>query len=384
MRVPAHFSTTIVTTENNCRQGVNCHLPDCFCSTLEHPLNRKEIPQMVFFGFDDAVNPESVQHYDFLFGRNRYNPNGCPISATLYISHQNTKYDIVKKYYDRGFEVAVHSVSHTNIDTYTKVMEEARDQRNNIATLAGVPIEEIVGWRSPNLFTAGDAQVTALQNLGYTYDISLSHRKLNMDDRDMWPFTLDYGCQGLSKCPKQKHKGFWQIPVNMVVWKKEQVCVYVDGCYKQPNNTDEAYNFIMDNFKRYYDGNRAPFGINMHMAWFYRPYTREGMDRAIQDMLKYNDVYIVTAKQMLQWMKNPTNLSQIMHFKDWDCNEENRRKREKGRKSKYFFWGEVVIVAVILSCLAVVVVYWVISKQGKQYTSLQPIATADEYTDGDI
>ncbi|XP_033746862.1 uncharacterized protein LOC117332082 [Pecten maximus] len=312
------FNKFAISAEEQCRQGVNCLLPDCFCSRLEHPMDRNDIPQMVYFGFDDALNTESIQHYDFLFRRNQTNPNGCPISASLYISHKNTNYDIAKMYYERGFELAVHSVSHTEIDTYTKVLKEARDQRNNIANLAGVPIDEIVGWRSPNLVTAGDGQAAALQSLGYTYDISWSHEKLRVTDTNVWPFTLDFGCQLSMKCPKEKHNGFWVIPINSVVWKKWE-CVYTDGCYERPKSTEEAYNFIMDNFNRYYQGNRAPFGIHMHMAWFLHPYTKAGMDRAIHDMLRYEDVYIVTAKQVLEWMRQPTRISDIKHFKYWDC-----------------------------------------------------------------
>ncbi|OWF45312.1 hypothetical protein KP79_PYT12758 [Mizuhopecten yessoensis] len=53
-------------------------------------MDRRDIPQMVYFGFDDAVTPEGSKHYNVLFRRSRANPNGCPIGATLYILHQNT------------------------------------------------------------------------------------------------------------------------------------------------------------------------------------------------------------------------------------------------------------------------------------------------------
>ncbi|XP_033758617.1 uncharacterized protein LOC117340907 [Pecten maximus] len=406
------FNNCAISAEEQCHQGVNCLLPDCFCSRLEHPMDRNDIPQMVYFGFDDALNPESVQHYDFLFGRNRTNPNGCPISASLYISHKNTKYGIAKMYYDHGFELAVHSVTHSGIDTYTKLLQEARDQRNNIANLAGVPIDEIVGWRSPNLVTAGDGQAAALQSLGYTYDISWPYRKLRMNDKNLWPLTLDYGCQISKECPKQKHKGFWEIPVNPVTWKDEQFCVYTDGCYKRPNNTEEAYNFIIDNFNRHYQGNRAPFGIHMHMGWFFQPYTRTGMDRAIQDMLKNEDVYIITAKQVLEWMKHPTKLSGMNHFEYWNCdgktmipghrdetfpgmymmedsdvNDRLSPKDNTGMVNSPNRYKEgkqlltVLLLAVVLACLCVGIVYWLLTKRGKNYTPLRHNLVVDEYKD---
>lgn len=41
-----------------CTQGSDCLLPDCFCSTFDHPdfTDVKDIPQMVYFAFDDALN----------------------------------------------------------------------------------------------------------------------------------------------------------------------------------------------------------------------------------------------------------------------------------------------------------------------------------------
>ena len=41
-----------------CTQGQDCHLPDCFCPTFKHPhfADVRDIPQMVYFGFDDALH----------------------------------------------------------------------------------------------------------------------------------------------------------------------------------------------------------------------------------------------------------------------------------------------------------------------------------------
>ena len=51
--------------------------------------------------------------YEELFDRkNRVNPNGCPILATFYISHEWTDYAQVQNLYADGHEVASHSISH--------------------------------------------------------------------------------------------------------------------------------------------------------------------------------------------------------------------------------------------------------------------------------
>ena len=97
-----------------------CRLPDCMCgkSTLEDFTNgekskKKKLPQLVVLTFDDSVNDLNRILYEELFDRkNRVNPNGCPILATFYISHEWTDYAQVQNLYADGHEVASHSISH--------------------------------------------------------------------------------------------------------------------------------------------------------------------------------------------------------------------------------------------------------------------------------
>lgn len=96
---------------------------------------------MIVITFEDAVNAE---HFDFfnskqtqnllfidwlqmwtirkfiailqrnlseLFIDDRKNPNGCPIRATFYVSHQYTNYRDVQQLWNLGHEIAVHSVT---------------------------------------------------------------------------------------------------------------------------------------------------------------------------------------------------------------------------------------------------------------------------------
>lgn len=41
----------------------------------------------------------------------RKNPNGCPVRATFYISHQYTNYRDVQYLWNAGHEIATHSVT---------------------------------------------------------------------------------------------------------------------------------------------------------------------------------------------------------------------------------------------------------------------------------
>ena len=43
----------------------------------------------------------------------------------------------------------------------------------------------------------------------------------------------------------------------------------IDNCPDE-GNVDRLYEFFQDNFKRYYESNRAPFGLYFHTMYVYR------------------------------------------------------------------------------------------------------------------
>lgn len=322
-----------------CKHGDTCKPPKCVCCGKDMPLEKSKTPQMVFFTFDDAVNTYVASFYRKLFDANRRNPNGCPISMTLFISHANTVYSLVREFYQKGFEIASHSVthSHPSMDTFKT---EAGKQKENLAKKARIPKSEIQGWRSPFLEPMGDAQPNILQELGYEYDATLTISRRKQSEHAPLPFTLDYGwpydCK-INPCPKSAHRGFWEVPVVSVTdYLGEYDCVYVDGCNNPPPDEESAYNFLWENFNSYYKTNRAPFGINMHAAWFYVPERLNAMDRFIQDLLKLDDVYIVSVKQVIAWLKSPTPLEELKDFQPWSCANPRDRDAPKLHAKGYF------------------------------------------------
>lgn len=74
-------------------------------------MTASQTPQIVLLTFDDAVNDINKEHYAELFTSNRTNPNGCPISATFYVSHEWTDYGQVQDLYAAGHEIASHTVT---------------------------------------------------------------------------------------------------------------------------------------------------------------------------------------------------------------------------------------------------------------------------------
>lgn len=71
----------------------------------------EQTPQIVLLTFDDAVNDLNKPLYSDLFENERKNPNGCPITATFYVSHEWTDYSQVQNLYADGHEMASHTVS---------------------------------------------------------------------------------------------------------------------------------------------------------------------------------------------------------------------------------------------------------------------------------
>lgn len=321
--VGAHSPNTC----SRCQNTNSCKPPKCVCCSDDMPLPYKEIPQMVFFTFDDAITPHVAGFYRQLFDSSRRNPNGCPVSMTLFISHSNTVYSLVREFYQKGMEIASHSVSHGHPKAST-FKDEANKQKQNLARMARIPHTRIKGWRSPFLEPLGDAQPNMLQELGYSYDATLTISKKSLDEKPPVPFTLDYGwpydCK-IKPCPKQRHRGFWEVPViSLMDYLQRFDCVYVDGCNNPPPDEEAAFRFLWDNFQSYYKTNRAPFGINMHASWFFYPDRLKAMDRFIRELVLLDDVFIVSVKQVIDWLRNPVRLHDINSFEPWGCNNGNK------------------------------------------------------------
>lgn len=83
----------------------------CTCFWVSGDLPPEDTPQIVLLTFDDSVNDLNKGLYSDLFEKGRTNPNGCPIAATFYVSHEWTDYSQVQNLYSSGHEIASHSVS---------------------------------------------------------------------------------------------------------------------------------------------------------------------------------------------------------------------------------------------------------------------------------
>ncbi|OWF47544.1 uncharacterized protein LOC110454264 [Mizuhopecten yessoensis] len=324
------FINSVHSSCSTCLTSGQCRPPDCFCCRGELGLDMRssEIPQIVFFTFDDALTDKAAEFYNRLFNNSRLNPNGCPISMTMFISHTDTQYNHVTEFHRRGMEIAAHSVTHSHMNQQN-FFTEAKNQKQNLAKYGKLPESDIVGWRSPFLEPVGDLQPEQLKQLGYMYDATLTFSKRKLNDTAPTPFTLDFGwpydCK-VKPCPRGRHQGFWEVPVvSLLDYLHRYDCVYVDGCMNIPPNEELAFKFLMDNFNSYYQREKIPFGINMHPSWFYTTSRLNAMDRFIAELVSRPDVFIVSVKKTLDWLKNPTPLSRINSFQPWQCKSSAER-----------------------------------------------------------
>eukprot|EP00043_Microstomoeca_roanoka_P012829 m.124775 g.124775 ORF g.124775 m.124775 type:complete len:532 (-) comp15600_c5_seq1:121-1716(-) len=302
-----------------CSPGA-CVLPGCACDSQTTPpreLAVAKVPQIVMLTFDDGVTNEVYPYYERLFS-NRKNPNNCPITSTFFVSHRFTNYRLVQGLYQAGHEIASHTISHTTSDNWEA---EILGQREIIRNFAFIPSNQITGFRAPFLQPGGDQQFVALARNGFDHDSTL----LESDHRNppMYPYTFDWvkstTCV-VAPCPAQySYPGLWELPV--IQWES------VDGSTKYgmadeyaPATKADALEYFRHNFDRHFNNNRAPFNIYIHASWFQEyPQALDALDEFLTEILRHEEVYMVSQKQALAWMKAPVALDRVFSLDAWKC-----------------------------------------------------------------
>ncbi|XP_070065353.1 mucin-2 isoform X2 [Drosophila virilis] len=326
---PLYPQPTPDKTAAKCRKDV-CLLPDCYCGGKDIPgeLPVESIPQIVLLTFDDSVNDLNKQLYTDLFEKGRVNPNGCPITATFYVSHEWTDYSQVQNLYADGHEMASHTVSHSFGEQFSqkKWTREIAGQREILAAYGGVKLSDVRGMRAPFLSVGGNKMYKMLYDSNFTYDSSMP---VYENRPPSWPYTLDYkifhDCM-IPPCPTRSYPGVWQVP--MVMWQDLNGgrCSMGDAC-SNPSDSEGVTKMIMKNFERHYTTNRAPFGLFYHAAWFTQPHHKEGFIKFLDAINAMQDVWIITNWQALQWVRDPTPTSRINSFQPFQCDYSDRPKR---------------------------------------------------------
>ncbi|GAB6020691.1 Cytidine deaminase 5 [Chamberlinius hualienensis] len=303
-----------------------CSLPNCYCSSTSFPPGITDItesPQIVMLNFDDSVEPTL---YDAFYSQllQYKNPNGCNIGLNFMITHDYTDYTMAHDLWQSGCEFISNSISGlrddpTHIIDYSEWYNEMYGMKQIVSNLANIPMEDIVGSQPP-LGLGGDVMLQAVYDSGFQYDVSLITMIYN--NSPLYPYTLDYKTTqhcDLSPCPRNSYPGLWEIPVIDFNSTNGYPCVTLDSCTGVTGN-QTTFEFLLNNFNFHYQTNRAPIGYFTHGSWFLTDPTHfSGYIQFIDYLQTLPDVFIITAKKALEWMKNPTKTADISNFEPWKC-----------------------------------------------------------------
>ncbi len=307
-------ATSIASQAYSC--ATSCIAPDCYCASPQLPsgLSRSETPQFVVITFDDALHETASDLTEQIAGQQHSNPNGSIVPFTYYVSTNYTNYHLVQQRYAQGHEIAVHTMTHTT-DTQTSYdvwRAEIVGAREALSNIAEIPLADVVGFRAPFL-QHSDLSTAVLHEEGFLYDSSIAEAPgllSNNAAEFIWPYTLDsMGAQEChsGECPQYNYPGLWQVPMWMLLDEANRPMAVMDP----PGTRDSLLNLFSHNFDQRHQGNRAPLGIFLHAGWLSNPQHVQAVNDFIQYANTHNDVWFVTNRQLIEWIKNPVPANEM-------------------------------------------------------------------------
>jgi len=311
----------------------DCELPNCRCVGVGTPgsIWAEETPQLVVISMQGKVTDEVAQTFSSIL-QDRYNPDGCPIGGTWFVYHKNTDYQVVNRLYNQGIELGVMPL----LKETELFWEDARygdweqgvvGAKRALAYLGNVPMSSIRGMRSHNLIMGGNHQFQALKDSkvssseDFLYDSSWATLPRETPN---WPFSLDFfpdETYMFGSSPYDSFPGIWEFPLYPYLSHQEGVnCTLLQDCTAVMGS--ESYkDFLLRNFFYHYQGSRAPFTIQMDDEFLSSlfPYNPEEIIEFLDAILQLDDVYVLSMKDTLEWIRHPKEKSSLSEFPFWSC-----------------------------------------------------------------
>lgn len=213
----------------------------------------------------------------------------------------------------------------------------------------GILESDLYGWRTPRL-EWNDATLEAIKEKGYVYDCSIESDKTNDGKTLYWPFTLDD--RHPYETSVSSHPGLWELPayrfyiptalqsknggkgiitgLDYNVWANKETWQPDMPEYNGPEFTE----ILKHTLDLRMEGNRCPMLIGLHSdiysskkdADYLSTDSARARQIAIEDFIDYAvntypETRVVTAIDVINWMRNPVGLdkgnpiSQIKHLK---------------------------------------------------------------------
>ncbi|CAH1407765.1 unnamed protein product [Nezara viridula] len=119
--------------------------------------------------------------------------------------------------------------------------------------------------------------------------------------------------------------GIWEVPLNAHYVESYEGghCPYLDQCVLHNHDADEVFEWLREDFERYYDQNRAPYMMPFHTNWFQIKELEGGLHKFIDWAMNLEDVWFVTVTQALTWITDPHPTKELTTFEPWKCNKKD-------------------------------------------------------------
>ena len=319
-----------------------------------------KVPQFVVLGIDDNGHADGI-HWMLDQFHDRVNPDGTAVRATFFISggfaseffhpdgHQ-TEADVLaswKRIKAEGHEIGNHSWSHgTNLqgsDKATWLAEMTKANELFVNTL-GVDKCKLNGFRTPFLAFSQNT-FDALKATGMSYDTSVEFGydwwqpaggstgwgpgTAESGKHYYWPFTMDkpfvggFASKGVGTSP-----GVWEFAMftfNKITGDTASTVTGLDYNLWLKCQNEATFKFA-DVLKQSLDqrlaGNRSPLNVGLHSDIYaqwdessnkaFSKFSYDMRRQALIDFIDYAqskpEVRIVTYRQLIAWMRQPTPL----------------------------------------------------------------------------
>lgn len=208
--------------------------------------------------------------------------------------------------------------------------------------LGGIPFKELAGFRAPFLNYTRQNLID-LHTSNFVYDSSSSSAVPVTDPNTdaFWPYTLDNGMandcgvEGLQVCNGEpKLPGMWEIPMYSTFNPDKTILGLMDPWLEtDPNKVLDA---MKATFTDHYNGQKQPFGLYSHPIHISTTYPgapnaqNTKLIQMINEFLdfattsnQFQNVWMVSNKQLLAWMRNPVPASRLNELDEFKCQVPN-------------------------------------------------------------
>lgn len=196
-----------------------------------------------------------------------------------------------------------------------------------IDRFANITDNSVIGVRGPYMRVGGNRQFQMMEENSFLYDSTIT---APLGNTPLWPYTLYYRmpheCHGnLQMCPTRSF-AVWEMVMNEMDRREDPVndedlpgCAMVDSCFSSRPTAEQFYQFLVNNFNRHYQQNRAPMGLFLHSAFLKnQPELLDAFLYWIDETLAtYDHVYFLTMTQVIQWMQDPRPIDQLVNYENW-------------------------------------------------------------------